>query len=166
MGSIVVGLAVLWASRNEGGVMDPVAYLDERLGSVPAVADIVVAGGRRLAAGALSLTRGGGFREAAVLGTLRAARERARGQRRGIDEGPSPNHRPDSAVIGIIIVGVVARHSCSAIECPRTRASCRSVTASRCPTGTSIGDVQHQPCNEPHDGEVFLVSNYTGVGDT
>jgi hypothetical protein len=44
VGSIVVGLAVLWAySRTEGGVMDPVAYLDERFGPL-AVADIVVAG--------------------------------------------------------------------------------------------------------------------------
>jgi hypothetical protein len=44
VGSIVVGLAVLWAySRTEGGVMDPVAYLDERFGPL-AIADIVVAG--------------------------------------------------------------------------------------------------------------------------
>ena len=34
------------------------------------------------------------------------------------------------------------------------------------PDGDSIGDVQHQPCNESHDGEVFLVGNYTGDGDT
>jgi ABC-type Fe3+-siderophore transport system permease subunit len=44
VGSIVVGLVVLWAySRTEGGVMDPVAYLDERFGPL-AIADIVVAG--------------------------------------------------------------------------------------------------------------------------
>lgn len=43
-GSIVVGFAVLWAySRTEGGVMDPVAYLDERFGPL-ALIDILVAG--------------------------------------------------------------------------------------------------------------------------
>jgi hypothetical protein len=32
------------------------------------------------------------------------------------------------------------------------------------PTGTSdITDVQHQPCNEPHDGEVFAVLNHTAA---
>ena len=43
-GSIVVGFVVLWAySRTEGGVMDPVAYLDERFGPI-ALIDILVAG--------------------------------------------------------------------------------------------------------------------------
>ncbi len=32
------------------------------------------------------------------------------------------------------------------------------------PTGDSaITDVQHQPCNEPHDGEVFAVINHTAA---
>ena len=44
VGSIVAGFAVLWAySHVEGGVMDPVAYLDERFGPL-ALIDIVIAG--------------------------------------------------------------------------------------------------------------------------
>src|SRR4051812_43368299 len=35
------------------------------------------------------------------------------------------------------------------------------------PAGTSdITDVQHQPCNEPHDGEVFAVINHTAASGT
>jgi hypothetical protein len=35
------------------------------------------------------------------------------------------------------------------------------------PTGDSeITDVQHQPCNEPHDGEVFAVINHTAASGT
>jgi hypothetical protein len=30
------------------------------------------------------------------------------------------------------------------------------------PTGEEIGDVQHHPCNEAHDGEVILVADFTG----
>jgi hypothetical protein len=33
------------------------------------------------------------------------------------------------------------------------------------PSGDEVKDVQHRPCSEPHDGEVFVVRNYTG-GDT
>ena len=44
VGSIVVGIAILWAwSHVEGGVMDPIAYLDERFGPV-AYLNVVVAG--------------------------------------------------------------------------------------------------------------------------
>jgi len=34
------------------------------------------------------------------------------------------------------------------------------------PTGaaTEVKDVQHQPCNEQHDGEVFFVGNYPDAG--
>jgi hypothetical protein len=28
------------------------------------------------------------------------------------------------------------------------------------PTSTTVSDVQHQPCTEPHDGEVLLVADY------
>jgi hypothetical protein len=43
VGSIVVGFAGLWQySHVEGGVMDPVAYLDERFGPI-ALVDILVA---------------------------------------------------------------------------------------------------------------------------
>jgi hypothetical protein len=43
-GSVVAGFVVLWAySHTEGGVMDPVAYLDERFGPI-ALLDILVAG--------------------------------------------------------------------------------------------------------------------------
>jgi hypothetical protein len=42
-GSIVVGFVVLWAwSHVEGGVLDPIAYLDERFGPI-AYLNIVVA---------------------------------------------------------------------------------------------------------------------------
>jgi hypothetical protein len=30
------------------------------------------------------------------------------------------------------------------------------------PTTDTVEDVQHHPCNEPHDGEVFVVRDYTG----
>ena len=32
------------------------------------------------------------------------------------------------------------------------------------PTGDSIRDVQHHPCSEPHDGEVFAVGDVEGFG--
>lgn len=28
------------------------------------------------------------------------------------------------------------------------------------PAGDTVSDVQHRPCNEPHDGEVLLVADY------
>jgi Septum formation len=34
------------------------------------------------------------------------------------------------------------------------------------PDGDSISDVQHQPCNEPHDGEVFVVADYASDATT
>ena len=30
------------------------------------------------------------------------------------------------------------------------------------PQGNEVGDVQHHPCTDPHDGEVILVADYTG----
>lgn len=30
------------------------------------------------------------------------------------------------------------------------------------PAGDEVGDVQHHPCNEPHDGEVIFVGDFTG----
>ena len=68
-------------------------------------------------------------------------------------------------VIGIIVVGVVATF----VFRDRMPANAGELQVGDCfqvPDGDSIGDVQHQPCNEAHDGEVFLVGNYTGVGDT
>lgn len=31
------------------------------------------------------------------------------------------------------------------------------------PTADQVGNVQHRPCTEPHDGEVFVVRNYMGT---
>lgn len=30
------------------------------------------------------------------------------------------------------------------------------------PAGETVEEVQHRPCTEPHDGEVFVVRDYTG----
>jgi len=30
------------------------------------------------------------------------------------------------------------------------------------PAGETVEDVQHRPCTEPHDGEVFVVRDYAG----
>ncbi len=34
------------------------------------------------------------------------------------------------------------------------------------PSGDVITDVQHRPCTDPHDGEVFVVGEYTSTDDT
>jgi hypothetical protein len=62
---------------------------------------------------------------------------------------------------GVALVGFVFRNRLTGNAGELQVGECFQV-----PDGDSIGDVQHQPCNESHDGEVFLVSNYTGVGDT
>jgi hypothetical protein len=31
------------------------------------------------------------------------------------------------------------------------------------PTGDEVGDVQHHPCTDPHDGEVIFVGDFTGA---
>jgi hypothetical protein len=62
---------------------------------------------------------------------------------------------------GIALVGYLFRDRLSGNAGELQVGDCFQV-----PDGDSIGDVQHQPCTEAHDGEVFVVADYTGTGDT
>ena len=102
-----LGFVLLWAwSRVEGGVMDPIAYLDERFGPI-ACLNIVVAGRRRLAARPLTGDASTAAARAEVLcrwdPRTGAGRSRHRRQLRWI------------LVTRVIIGGVAVVGSCSAI---------------------------------------------------
>ncbi|HEY4188810.1 MAG TPA: septum formation family protein [Candidatus Limnocylindrales bacterium] len=62
---------------------------------------------------------------------------------------------------GIAVVGFAFRDRLSGNAGELQVGDCFQV-----PDGDSISDVQHQPCNEAHDGEVFVVADYTGASTT
>ena len=61
---------------------------------------------------------------------------------------------------GIAVVGLIFRDRLSANAGDLQVGDCFHV-----PSGESISDVQHAPCTEAHDGEVFVVRDYP-VGST
>jgi hypothetical protein len=61
---------------------------------------------------------------------------------------------------GIAVVGLIFRDRLSANASDLQVGDCFHV-----PSGESISDVQHAPCIEAHDGEVFVVRDYP-VGST
>jgi hypothetical protein len=62
---------------------------------------------------------------------------------------------------GVAVVGFLFRDRLSANASELQVGDCFQV-----PQGDSISDVQHQPCTEAHDGEVFVVATYTGDATT
>ena len=60
-------------------------------------------------------------------------------------------------LVGAGVIGFVFRDKLSG--------SVESLQVGDCfevPAGETVEEVQHRPCTEPHDGEVFVVRDYTG----
>jgi Septum formation len=68
-------------------------------------------------------------------------------------------------IIGVIIVAAIGafvfRDQLSGSASDLKVGDCFEV-----PAGDVITDVQHRPCTDPHDGEVFVVADYTGPDAT
>ena len=80
---------------------------------------------------------------------------------------PPPVKRTQWLRIGIIVLLAVLIGGGFYFFRDRLSGSAGDLNVGDCidqPTGDSeITDVQHQPCNEPHDGEVFAVINHTAA---
>jgi Septum formation len=63
-------------------------------------------------------------------------------------------------VVAAVIIGILFRDRLSGSAGDLQVGDCFEV-----PAADEVEDVQHRPCSEPHDGEVFLVRDYSG-GDT
>jgi hypothetical protein len=83
---------------------------------------------------------------------------------------PARSRRTGLIALGVLIVLVVLIVGALALFRDRISGDVNSLVVGDCidrPASTdSVSDVQHQPCAEPHDGEVFAVINYPSTSST
>jgi hypothetical protein len=80
---------------------------------------------------------------------------------------PKRSRRTGLVALGVLVVLVVLIVGGLALFRDRISGDVNSLQVGDCidsPSSTSeITDVQHQPCSEPHDGEVFALPTYVGA---
>ena len=80
---------------------------------------------------------------------------------------PARNRRSGLIALGVLVVLIVLIVGALYLFRDRISGDVNSLQVGDCidePSSTSsITDVQHQPCTEPHDGEVFAILTYPGA---